>query len=210
MKEFEKIYVAKYQHFLSTRQLSEDLNVSKKEIINVHNELKDNGLDMIYKNIPDSEWEKLQKFKDEQIKFKYYKQSKIIQNRTWKKIINDFNINLLQQFPTYKYSKKEFNRDYFQEENFEDEIWERISILNYEISNYGRIRNINSKKLKSLKFQKYGMQVVLWQNSKGYTITISRLVANIFIRHVNKNERVKHINGNIRDNYYKNLEIVSK
>lgn len=51
------------------------------------------------------------------------------------------------------------------------------------------------------------MQVILWQNSKSYNITISRLVAEFFIRHVNEDERVNHINGNIRDNYYKNLEI---
>lgn len=54
------------------------------------------------------------------------------------------------------------------------------------------------------------MQVLLWQNSKSYTVTISRLVANMFIRKVEKDERVTHINGDIRDNYYKNLKIVSK
>ena len=54
------------------------------------------------------------------------------------------------------------------------------------------------------------MQVILWKNSKSYTITISRLVAEMFIRHVNSDEKVVHINKNIRDNYYKNLEIVKK
>lgn len=210
MKEFDKIYVAKYQHFLSVEQLSRDLKISKKEVINTKNELKTIGLNIVYKNIPDEEWEKLQKLTDEQIRFKYYNKSKIIKNRVLKEIKNTFKINLIKQFPIYEYKKKDFDRNYFQEEDFEDEIWQRISILNYEISNYGRIRNINTKKLKQLKFQQYGMQVVLWKNSRGYTITISRLVAETFIRPVEKNERVRHINGNIRDNYYKNLEIVNK
>lgn len=40
--------------------------------------------------------------------------------------------------------------------------------------------------------------------------TISRLVANYFIRPVKETERVRHINQDIRNNHVKNLEIVSK
>lgn len=40
--------------------------------------------------------------------------------------------------------------------------------------------------------------------------TISRLVANYFIREVKENERVRHIDQDIRNNYVENLEIVSK
>jgi hypothetical protein len=51
---------------------------------------------------------------------------------------------------------------------------------------------------------------MLWKDSKGYLLTISRLVGSLFIREVNKDERVSHIDGNIRNNYYKNLRITSK
>ena len=113
-------------------------------------------------------------------------------------------------FEQYKPEDYIFEFDYFQENDFENEEWKQIGKLNYEISNYGRIKNTQTKKLKALKKQRFGMQVLLWQNSKSYTVTISRMVATMFIRKVKDNERVSHINGNIRDNYYKNLRIVSK
>ena len=50
----------------------------------------------------------------------------------------------------------------------------------------------------------------LWNNGKGKMFTISRTVANYFIREVEENERVRHIDGQTKNNYYKNLEIVSK
>ena len=115
----------------------------------------------------------------------------------------------MSKFEKYDYVEKEFSKNYM-EQNYKDEEWKEIKNLNYAISNYGRIKNTTTNKLKKLKYQVYGMQVILWKNSKSYTITISRLVAEMFIRHVNSDEKVVHINKNIRDNYYKNLEIVKK
>lgn len=213
MKEFDKIYLAKYGDILTTRQLAEDLKTTQKEITDILVELKINGIYDIYKNISDYEWEKLEKLEDKQIKIKYFKKSKIMQEKVKKEIFNTFNVDLHEtiiQFPKYEYAKIDFDRDYIQEEDYEDEEWKQIGVLNYKVSNYGRIKNTNTKKLKKLKYNRFGMQVLLWQNSKSYTITISRLVAEMFIRHVEKNERVFHLNNNIRDNYYKNLKIVSK
>ncbi len=34
--------------------------------------------------------------------------------------------------------------------------------------------------------------------------------ASLFIRRLEKNERVRHLDGQVKNNYYKNLEIVSK
>ena len=130
----------------------------------------------------------------------------------FQEIIKAFKIDiyeLMLKFPKYNYTKREFNRDYNQEADYEDEEWKQIGNLNYLVSNYGRIKNKTTKKLKQLKFQLYGMQVLLWQNSKSYTITVSRLVAAMFIRPLKENERVFHKNNNIRDNYYKNLYIKS-
>ena len=131
----------------------------------------------------------------------------------FKEIIKVFNVNLhevIMQFPKYEYKKDDFDKDYMQEEDFEGEEWKKIGNLNYEVSNYGRIKNLTTKKLKKLKHNRFGLQVLLWQNSKSYTITLSRLVAEMFIRHLEENERAIHINGNSKDNYYKNLKIVSK
>lgn len=213
MKEFDKIYLSKYESILTTRQLAEDLRTTQKEITNTLNNLKANGVNKVYKEISDFEWEDLEKLKDEQIKIMYFKKSKILQEKLKKEILNAFKVNLHEViigFPKYKYKKDDFDKDYMQEEDFEGEEWRKIGNLNYEVSNYGRIKNLTTKKLKKLKYNPYGMQVLLWQNSKSYTITLSRLVAEMFIRHLEENERAIHINGNSRNNYYKNLKIVSK
>lgn len=213
MKEFDKIYIAKYKDILTERQLAEDLNTGLENIKTVICDLEEKGLLDVYKNISDYEWESLENKTDEYILKKYLVKSIKYNEKVFKEIIKEFNINfkeVIMQFPKYLYTKEDFNRDYMQESDYEGEEWKQIGQLNYEISNYGRIKNTNTKKLKQLKHNKYGMQVLLWQNSKSYTITISRLVVEMFIKHLESNERVFHINNDIRDNYYKNLKIVSK
>lgn len=214
MKEFDKIYIAKYKDILTIGQIAEDMRTKQKEINKIIEELKETGLDTIYQNISDEEWEKLESKTDIYILKKYMHLSRKNNDKAFKELINEFNkidlIESIRKFPVYELKKDNFNFNYFYEKDFKNEEWKQVGNLNYKISNYGRIKNTNTKKLKQLKFNKYGMQVILWKNSKSWTITISRLVAEMFIRKVNKNERVRHKNGNIRDNYYKNLEIVSK
>lgn len=122
--------------------------------------------------------------------------------------VTDLIIYAISKFPKYDVIKYNFNFDY--NKTPKNEIWKDIPNFNYECSNYGRIRNITTKKLKQLRISRYGNQVILWKDSKGYLLTISRLVGSLFIREVNKDERVSHIDGNIRNNYYKNLRITSK
>ncbi|MFR7544771.1 MAG: NUMOD4 domain-containing protein [Clostridia bacterium] len=122
--------------------------------------------------------------------------------------VTDLIIYAISKFPKYDVIKYNFNFDY--NKTPKNEIWKDIPNFNYECSNYGRIRNITTKKLKQLRISRYGNQVMLWKDSKGYLLTISRLVGSLFIREVNKDERVSHIDGNIRNNYYKNLRITSK
>ena len=90
------------------------------------------------------------------------------------------------------------------------EEWKEIEGYNYSVSNYGRIKNNTSQKIKALRNGIYGYQVNLWNKSEAKMFTLSRLVANYFIRKVKDNERVIHKDQDIRNNYYKNLEIVSK
>lgn len=213
MREFDKIYIAKYCDYLTIRQLSEDLHVKQDLIKKEIDLLKETEMISIYKNMTDNEWEKLERLDNDIIKSKYYKESQYIQNKVKEEVFKSFKVTLhdsIMLFPKYEYKKEDFDRDYMQETDYENEEWKRIGNSNYEVSNYGRIKNINTKKLKQLKHNRYGLQVLLWSNSKSCTITISRIVAEMFIRHLEENERAVHINGNAKDNYYKNLKIVSK
>ena len=160
MKEFDKIYVAKYEEMLTLRQLADDLNTTIKKVADISEELKLNGIKDIYKNIPDNEWEKLEKLQDEQIKTRYYKESKYMQDKVKQEIFKIYKIEniskCIKKFPIYSETKEDFNRNYI-ENNYEDEKWKRIGTSNYEVSNYGRIKNIQTNKLKKLKYQVYGM-----------------------------------------------------
>ena len=210
MKEFDKIYIAKYDNILSDWQIGRDLEVKTDKVCTIKEELKKNGLYEIYRNMSDYEWDSLSNKTNEQILKNYLPRTQNFYERIFNKVKKVFEPEELAiyKFKIYKPKENIFKFDYFNENNFEDEEWKEIGQLNYEISNYGRIKNIQTKKLKQLKFQKYGMQVILWNNSKSYTITISRLVAEMFIKKLEKDERVFHRNGDIRDNYYKNLKIV--
>ena len=91
-----------------------------------------------------------------------------------------------------------------------NEQWKKIEGFNYSVSNYGRVKNNTTNKYKELRHGVYGYQINLWNKGKGKLFTMSRLVANYFIREVKPNERVRHIDGDIRNNYFKNLEIINK
>ncbi len=115
--------------------------------------------------------------------------------------------NILDLFEKFDCKKFKIQKTNLYENDFYNEQWKKIRKFNYEISNYGRIRNLTTKKIKKQKFQRYGMQVTLWDKSYGYTFTISRLVAIYFLRPLEVNERVSHKDKNIRNNYYLNLKI---
>lgn len=91
-----------------------------------------------------------------------------------------------------------------------DEKWKYIEGTNYSISNYGRVRNDKNGKIKSPRWHRWILQIDIYKNGKRYTCGVARLTAHYFIRHVKENERVTYIDGDARNNYYKNLKIVSK
>ena len=213
MKEFDKIYIAKYYGIVEKWQFCRDFQITKQQLDDIVTDLKQTGLYDIYRKMSDDEWEKLERKKDSDILKMYLPKISVNYSKIFSEIVSDFKEEIQcyrYLFEMYKPEDYTFEFDYFQEANFENEEWKQIGKLNYEISNYGRIKNTQTKKLKALKKQRFGMQVLLWQNRQSYTVTISRMVASMFIRKVGSNERVSHINGNIRDNYYKNLRIVSK
>lgn len=91
-----------------------------------------------------------------------------------------------------------------------NEEWNKIDGTYYSISNYGRVINNNTKTIKTPKNKKGCIYINLCNNGKSFTVSVSRLVATFFLQALKDNERVRHIDGDIRNNYYKNLEIVSK
>lgn len=115
--------------------------------------------------------------------------------------------NILDFFKKFDCKKIELQKKNLYENDFYNEEWKQIKNFNYEISNYGRVRNITTGKIKQQKFQRYGMQIILWNRSYGYTFTISRLVAIYFLRPLKPNEKVIHKDKNIRNNHYLNLKI---
>ena len=131
---------------------------------------------------------------------------KDVTKKSDKEIFKELLCAFMPKVPTFKlYKEKKINPIVII-----DEEWKTIENFNYSVSNYGRIKNNTNKKIKELRNGLYGYQVNLWKNGKGQMFTLSRLVANYFIRTVKDNERVRHKDGNIRNNFYKNLEIVSK
>lgn len=92
---------------------------------------------------------------------------------------------------------------------FEEE-WKQIPGFEYSISNYGHIRNDKNGKLKSLRYHRWIIQVDIYKDGKRYTIDVTRMEASLFIRRLEKTERVSFIDGDRRNMFYKNLKIVSK
>lgn len=91
-----------------------------------------------------------------------------------------------------------------------DEEWKQIPNFQYSISNYGRIRNDKTGKLKNPRRHNWILQVDIYKDGKRYTINVPRMEARLFIRELNENERVSYVDGDMRNNYCKNLKIVSK
>lgn len=88
-------------------------------------------------------------------------------------------------------------------------MWKTIPFENaYEINTKGDIRNKETLKIKSTRFDRYGYKrVTLYPSGKTYTI--HSLVAKVFIDNPKKLKTVNHINGNKLDNTVENLEWLS-
>lgn len=88
-----------------------------------------------------------------------------------------------------------------------EEIWKPISdFLNYEVSNFGNVRNAITGKLLHKQKRKSGyVKVGLWRDGEEYTRDIHRLVATAFLG-LHDGLVVNHINGQKDDNRLENLE----
>lgn len=154
--EFDRVYIIKYLDELGIQEISKSFQTSSKIIEEVIEEIKVLGLYKYYKDMPENEWENLsgrtKRRQQELINEGYKRYSK----QLFKNLVNEFK----EEYPMFE---KYYNPTHMPEikTTGEDEEWKKIGELNYEISNYGRIRNTKTKKLKKLKFNKYGVQVLL-------------------------------------------------
>ena len=87
------------------------------------------------------------------------------------------------------------------------EEWKKIDGFDYEISNFGNLRRLNSNKLRKLQIDKDGYNVItIWKDGKSYFKRINRLVAEAFIPNPCNLPVVNHKDENKMNNFVENLE----
>lgn len=80
----------------------------------------------------------------------------------------------------------------------------------YEISNLGRVKNVNRNKILAQKKNRCGyMRVNLSKDHRVSTKVVHRLVADAFIPNIQNKPQVNHINEDKTDNRAENLEWVT-
>lgn len=88
------------------------------------------------------------------------------------------------------------------------EEWKQIENTKYEVSNLGRFRKKNKKGYRYIKpFKKHNSYVIKVNDKEK---NCSRLVAHYFIRALKSEEVVHHKNHLQFDNFYRNLEILTR
>ena len=87
------------------------------------------------------------------------------------------------------------------------EIWKKITNFeNYEVSNYGNVRNKKTNKYLKKENTKGYLRISLSKNGKVKRFQIHRLVALNFIENLQNKKCVNHIDGNKFNNCVSNLE----
>lgn len=94
------------------------------------------------------------------------------------------------------------------------EKWKTISDYpNYQVSDRGRVKNVNTGKILKPRMHKNGyLSVALYAGSRASQkrFSVHRLVLEAFEKNNNPNEETNHKNGIKTDNRFKNLEWVTK
>ena len=81
---------------------------------------------------------------------------------------------------------------------------------NYEVSNYGKVRHIKTKKYTKLAISvNYPIIKLIDDSRASNQVLIHKLVAYLFVPNTEKHNAIQHIDGNIKNNYYKNLKWIT-
>lgn len=99
------------------------------------------------------------------------------------------------------------------------EVWKDIKDYQgiYKISNYGKVLNVKTNKLRKLQVHKVKNKhriynkcgVCLWKNKKYKNFTLSRLVYETFIGNVPDGFQIDHIDNNPQNNRLDNLQLLT-
>lgn len=194
MKDYEQCV------FMGTlKQIAEFLNYSENGLRSYLSHKKAGRRDSLIKK----QYELLEVSEDEEIDIEAENNNK----KAFKELLEIFKRPKVE-FPIFDSFKWELKG--IKDKVIIEEEWKKIENTYYSISNYGRTRNDNTKTLKTPKVKKGCIYINLCNKGTSITISVARLVATYFLRHLEKNERVIHVDGDYRNNYYKNLEIISK
>lgn len=94
----------------------------------------------------------------------------------------------------------------------EKEIWQSVIFedeeTNYEISNFGKVRNIRTGRIRkiSLTNSGYDCHNLSLGNKRSKSLYAHRMVAEAFVANPENKTQVNHIDGNKLNNHYSNLE----
>lgn len=203
--EFDRVYIAKYFEKLGVSELSKSFETTNSQILKIIEEFKAKGLYQYYKDMPENEWENLSGRSKRRQRELIEEGFKKFQKEIFYKLVK-----MLKEEKTI--FQKYYDPTHIPEIKItgEDEEWKKIPQFEYSISNYGQIRNDKTGTMKKVRRHKWQVTTDIYKDGKRYTLSVPRLEACLFIRKVEKNEIVIHIDGQAMNNYYKNLEIVSK
>lgn len=91
------------------------------------------------------------------------------------------------------------------------ELWKPVDSYeeSYEVSNFGRIRGINTCILSPQKTKKGYLRVQLYKDGKRQSCDLHRVIAIAFITNLYNKKEVNHIDNNRSNNVLSNLEWVT-
>lgn len=203
--EFDRVYIAKYFEKLGVSELSKSFETTNSQILKIIEEFKVKGLYQYYIDMQENEWENLSGRSKRRQKELIEEGFKKFQKGIFYRLVD----MLKEEKPLFE---KYYDPTHIPEikTTGEDEEWKKIPQFDYSISNYGQIRNDKNGTMKKVRRHKWQVTTDIYKDGKRYTLSVPRLEACLFIRKVEKNEIVIHIDGQAMNNYYKNLEIVSK